>query len=277
MSSATVRPVVMDMVAVPSAAFVMGSTPWEALRCIAFWSKRLVSPAFTTAAFGSWIAKELPAHDMALKSYWIGKYPVTNAQYAAFCTATGMVAPVSLIGGFPADHPVWGVSYENAEAFARWAGRISGRVFRLPTEAEWEFAARGLVRRDYPYGDDFSSACANTAESAIGTTTPVDRYERWASPFGVCDMAGNVEEWVDDRYAPYPGGCLIEDDLTRSLGVDYRILRGGSFARGGDLARCARRHGPYPSAEYRYTGFRIAYDADQEVNCNDRPEQHPSR
>lgn len=270
MSPALSAPLAIDMAAIPGGEFEMGSTGAEARRCVAFWSRRLVSPSFTAAAFETWIDKELPSHKVALRPYRIGRYPVTNAQYAAFRSTTGAAAPGSQERGLPADHPVWGVSFADAEAFAVWAGGVSGRRFRLPTEAEWEFAARGFGRADYPYGAEFSAERANTVESGIGTTTPVDRYARWASPFGVCDLAGNVEEWVSGRYAPYPGGRLVEDDLTAALGPGYRILRGGSFARGGDLSRCARRHGPYPAAEYRYTGFRVAEDADREVISNVR-------
>jgi formylglycine-generating enzyme required for sulfatase activity len=88
----------------------------------------------------------------------------------------------------------------------------------------------------------------------------VERYPNGASEFGIFDLAGNVEEWTADLYAPYPGGVFIHDDLSRCNGSLYRVLRGGSFARGGDLARCARRHGPFPAAVFRYRGFRIAVD-----------------
>jgi formylglycine-generating enzyme required for sulfatase activity len=127
----------------------------------------------------------------------------------------------------------------------------------LPTEAEWECAARGPSRSEYPFGDEFDPGKCNTIEAAIGGTTPVDRYPDGASAYGVFDLAGNVEEWTSSFNIPYPGGETVDDDLSRHLGPRYRVLRGGSFALGGDLGRCARRHGPHPGSPFRFRGFRV--------------------
>jgi formylglycine-generating enzyme required for sulfatase activity len=129
---------------------------------------------------------------------------------------------------------------------------------RLPTESEWEYAARGVHGPEYPFGDEFDPSRCNTVESGIGHTTPVDRYGNGVSDWGIFDLPGNVEEWTSDLYAPYPGGEFVHDDLSEQTGGTYPVLRGGSFARGGDLARCARRHGPLPAASGRYRGFRVA-------------------
>jgi formylglycine-generating enzyme required for sulfatase activity len=246
------------MISIPGGRFLMGSTPDEIERCVSEWTSRLLDPAYTPEKFRSWLDKETPAHSVDVRPFEIGKYPVTNGQYRSFLDATGGRTPESLERNLPEDHPVWGVTVEEAERFAAHLREISGEPFRLPTEAEWEYAARGPERREYPYGEEFDADRCNTVEAGIGTTTPVDRYPEGASAFGVRDMAGNVEEWVADLYRPYPGGNMIEDDLVEALGSSYRVLRGGSFARGGDLCRCARRHGPFPAPEFRFTGFRLA-------------------
>jgi len=90
----------------------------------------------------------------------------------------------------------------------------------------------------------------------------VGAHPRGASCWGVEDLAGNVEEWTASAYAPYPGGTAVDDDLQQLLGPRYTVLRGGSFALGGDLARSRRRHGPHPGAPFRITGFRLAIDKD---------------
>ncbi len=252
--SLTVEP---ELVGLPGGTFVMGSSPAEVAEAINYWGRRLVDASFTETAFSTWLAKEVPAHRVTLAPFKMARYPVTNAAFSVFVAATGAPEPESLATGEPDDHPVWGVSHEDARRYCEWLGAALGRPFRLPREAEWEYAARGPSRREYPFGDRFDAAQCNTAEAGIGHTTPVDRYLRFASEWGVVDMAGNVEEWTADVYRPYPGGSWVDDDLSVAAGGPYPILRGGSFARGGDLARCARRHGPHPHPDYRYRGFRV--------------------
>lgn len=267
----------IELVTIPASSFLMGSRPSEIERCVGFWKSRLLDHSFTEDVFRSWILKEFPAHPVQLASFRIGKYPVTNRQYKLFCSSTGHALPESLSESEPEDHPAWGMEHGDAQAFARWAGEQLGFSCSLPSEEQWEFSARGFSRSEYPYGNEFSPKKANTAESGIGKTTPVDRYAAAASEFGVCDLAGNVEEWTSGRYRPYPGGSFIADDLINCLGRDYPVLRGGSFARGGDLSRGARRHGKYRSSEYKYTGFRIACDPMQEDHENDGPKAGRSR
>jgi formylglycine-generating enzyme required for sulfatase activity len=246
----------LDLVDVPGGVFAMGSTLEEVERCVGFWSEQLVE-AHYKGQFRNWILKEYPCRDVRMEPFRMSRFPVTNGDYRAFTEATGALSPESLRSGEADDHPVWGVAYDDAEAYAGWAASRYELPCALPTEEQWEYAARGPSRREFPFGDDFDPSLCNTAESGIGGTTAVDRYPRGASAFGIFDMAGNVEEWTCSRYRPYPGGAFIEDDLSRTLGPDYRILRGGSFARGGDLARCARRHGPLPRPPFRFTGFRL--------------------
>jgi formylglycine-generating enzyme required for sulfatase activity len=251
------NPLAIDFIKIPEAEFLMGSNEKSFQSCLNFWSSRLVDPTFTKENFAEWIRKELPNFKVKLSSFEVSKFPITNRQYLNYLSENNASIPSSIESEEPLDHPVWGVSDEEAIGFTKWLSERCGFSFRLPTEAEWEFVARGLEGREYPYGNEFSAQKANTLETGLGKTTPVDAYEKYPSEFGVCDLAGNVEEWVLDYYSPYPGGKFIEDDLVQTLGPRYRLLRGGSFNRGGDLTRSARRHGKYPSKEYQYTGFRI--------------------
>lgn len=238
----------------------MGSSMEEVENCVAYWGAKLIDPSYRTS-FRNWILKEYPKHKVHVESFLIGRFPVTNGEYAQFRAATSCAEPESISGGAPEDHPVWGVSYEDAAAYAEWLGKLTGAPFYLPSEAQWEYAARGPSRATYPFGEEFDRSKCNTVEAETGYTSPVDRYPEGASGYGVFDLAGNVEEWTTSFYAPYPGGKIIRDDLSERLGTRYRVLRGGSFALGGDLARCARRHGPHPGPAFRYRGFRLALSA----------------
>jgi formylglycine-generating enzyme required for sulfatase activity len=235
----------------------VGSTPDEVECCVKEWAYRLADPRYERAAFRDWIMKEVPRHTVMLESYEIGRFPVTNAEFARWLDAGGGPAPESIEAREPDHHPVWGVDLEQAQRYAAFEGERLGAVVRLPSEAEWEHAARGPRQRRYPFGDTFSARKCNTIESGIGGTTPVDRYAAYPSGFGVCDMAGNVEEWTSTRYRPYPGGAFIADEIVEHAGPEYPVLRGGSFARSGDLARCARRHGPHPGPVFRFRGLRL--------------------
>lgn len=246
----------LDLVAIPGGEVEIGSTLDEVQACIAIWQDRLVDPAYRPA-FGDWIRKEYPRHRVRIAAFHIGRFPVTNQDYIDFAATTGHPIPESIVIGSPARHPVWGVDYDDALAYALWLGDEMGIHCRLPSEAEWECAARGPDHAEYPFGNSFDPARCNTMEGGVGTTTPVDHYPQGASGYGVLDMGGNVEEWTSSFYLPYPGGDRIDDDISSAVGAHYRTLRGGSFALGGDLARSARRHGPHPAPQFRYRGFRV--------------------
>jgi formylglycine-generating enzyme required for sulfatase activity len=208
-----------------------------------------------------WIRKECPRYQVDLPSYRIGKYLVTHQEYFEFLKDSGYSRFPSTwqYGVYPrhlANHPVYSIEASDADAYVWWLKDRTGRSFRLPTEAEWEYAAAGPYGLEFPWGQDFLKDRANTVESGILHSTPVGIFPRGSSPFGLLDMGGNVEEFVADDYAPYPGGVWIGDDLLRSEG-HYRIARGGSFTRFRDLARCKRRHGKYASDLY-VMGFRLA-------------------
>jgi formylglycine-generating enzyme required for sulfatase activity len=210
----------------------------------------------------AWITKECPRHPVTLPRYRIGKYPVTNQEYAAFLRATQYAELPSswTFRRYPqerSNHPVYTVSATAADAYARWLTALTGRRFRLPSEAEWEYAAAGPTGREFPWGDDFEADRANTAETGLFCSSPVGVFVDGNSPFGMADMAGNVEEYVADTYAPYPGGQFVSDHLATMQG-DYRVARGGSFARFRDLARTRRRHGHNPRSATYAMGFRLA-------------------
>jgi toxoflavin biosynthesis protein ToxD len=210
----------------------------------------------------SWIAKECPRHTVTLKPYRLARWPVTNAEYRDFLLETGHAELPSswAFRRFPqerSNHPVYTVSAASAAAYASWLAKCCGRGFRLPTEAEWEWAAAGPLGLEFPWGQNFDAALANTAETGLFCSSPVGAFVGGESPFGAHDMAGNVEEYVGDNYAAYPGGEFIEDHLVRMLGT-YAVARGGSFARFRDLARTRRRHGQNPRSSTYAMGFRLA-------------------
>jgi toxoflavin biosynthesis protein ToxD len=245
------KPIMID---IPAARAIIGIDSSRVDAVIAEW-----------ASFGvqrDWIAKESPRHTVLVAAFQLAKYLVTNSEYLAYVLdEPSAERPTAWAHGvYPVgadNQPVYSVSPDAADAYATWLAARTGRAFRLPTEAEWEYAATGGDGRQYPWGEAWNAAWANTAEAGPLTTTPIGIYPEGFSPFGVADMAGNVEEYVADNYRPYPGAPVINDDLIETHGDNYRIARGGSYARHGDLARCARRHGWYPSDHFSM-GFRLA-------------------
>jgi formylglycine-generating enzyme required for sulfatase activity len=210
----------------------------------------------------AWIEKECPRHRVELLAYRIARFPVTNLEYRAFAIDTDhSELPSSWhFRRFPeerANHPAYSVSAASADAYARWLARRTGRGFRLPSEAEWEHAAAGPNGCEFPWGAHFDPALANTAETGLFSTSAVGAFAGGESAYGLCDMAGNVEEYVADEYTAYPGGVPVADHLCRASG-GYRVARGGSFARFRDLARTRRRHGHNPVSATYAMGFRLA-------------------
>lgn len=203
---------------------------------------------------------ERPRHRVMLEAYSIDQYEITTARYAAFLAARPRKAPwlwetVNLAEH--ADRPVIGVDWEDAQAYCRWAGK------RLPTEAEWEKAARGTDERLYPWGSQ--APTADVANFALGARfsysqvlMPVGRYEKGKSPYGAFDMAGNVWEWVSDWYgANYYERSPPHDPQGPEQG-QFKVVRGGSWS---DLPKYLLTYGRFklpPSTRNSYTGFRCA-------------------
>lgn len=247
-----IRPLDPCMFAIPAARATLGLSRADVSRVVAQWGD--------VGVIEPWIAKECPRYEVQIAEFALMRYPVTNLEYRLFLEHTGLaLLPTSwTFGAYPAEranHPVWSVPPEAADRYAQWLSDATGRRFRLPSEAEWEYAASGGAH-EYPWGDVFDPRAANTVEAGPLGTTPVGIFPDGRSPFGIDDMGGNVEEYVADDYRPYPGGAPVDDDLVLSQGA-YRVARGGSFTRFGDLARCARRHGRYPRDIYAM-GFRLA-------------------
>ncbi|MDQ0177489.1 formylglycine-generating enzyme family protein [Bacillus chungangensis] len=248
-----------NFIHIPEGYVFVGSTMNQIERAYNDWKDRLLKDEYK-AHFKDWLMKEYPMHQVFVPEFQISETLVTNDVYEQYCNEVNDKKPESLknkeLGGGP-NHPVWGVSMEEAIAFTKWLSNKLQKKVSIPTEAQWEYAARGNTKREYPWGEGFSHLKCNSIESKINTTTPVKKYESGRSYFGLYDMAGNVEEWVLSTYQPYPNGEFIKDDLIEALGEDYFVLKGGSFARGGDLCRISRRHGRHPDDVFRFTGFRL--------------------
>lgn len=199
---------------------------------------------------------ELPLHLVKLKSFYISKYEVTVAQYRAFCEATGREMPKEPEWGWKENYPMTAVSWQDAVDYAKWKG------LRLPTEAEWEFAARGgNASLGKPYsGASYPPAVAWYEMNAPEGPQPVGLKR--PNELGIYDMSGNVWEWCQDYYAPYISG-MQENPLGPSMGVN-RVLRGGSwFGNRGNL-RVANRFYHAPAFGSNIIGFRVAADAPEE-------------
>lgn len=208
-----------------------------------------------------WIRKECPEHVVSLKSFRMGKYPVTNFEYREFLQDSQYSELPSSweFRRYPlerSNHPVFTLSSAAADAYAGWLSKKTGRSFRLPSEAEWEHAAAGFDRLEFPWGDEYEPDFSNTVETGLFSTSPVGMFVEGNSPFGVTDMAGNVEEYVLDHYGSYTGGQFISDHLVQ-LNGDYRVARGGCFSRLRDLTRTRRRHGRNPASQTYAMGFRL--------------------
>ncbi len=201
--------------------------------------------------------EENPEHKVRLKPFYLDRHEVTNMQYKDFVDVAGHRTPVHWQNGtFPngkADHPVVNVSWEDARVYAEWVGK------RLPTEAEWEWAARGTEQREYPWGKQCTPDFANYA-NAEGKTTSVTKYPKGASEFGLLDMCGNVGEWVSDWFEEKYYARSPESDPQGPPEGSIKVYRGGGYHTNRMDIRAAARHSANPTVYQEYIGFRCAMD-----------------
>ena len=235
---------------------------------------------------------EKPQRVVTLSPFWIDVHPVSNARFAHFLEARGYEEPQwwtpegwlwrckhrvgrPLLWGEPGwdgpEQPVTGVSWYEADAYSRWAGK------RLPTDAEWERAARGTDGRRYPWGDAWPANDTANFDSRVGRTTPAGLYPAGASPCGCHDMSGNVNNWTADWYWPEfgryceahgrPADPCLDDALRQQLGLVLtdKVDRGGGFATplaAHEVLSCTRKvHWP-PAQREPWNGFRTARTLD---------------
>lgn len=204
---------------------------------------------------------ERPQHTVKVAAFEIGQSPVTNSEYYHFTADSGFRLPRTWNGfTFPEEmgnHPVTGISKLDALAYIKWLNGKTGQVYRLPTEAEWEFAARGKDGRIFPWGNTFDPWRCNTSENAKKATTPVGSYSPGGdSPFGMVDMVGNVWEWTNSIFGPYP----FDPDYNQGLPSNKVrfVVRGGAWYYSRKLARCAVREGMKEDSISHLVGFRLA-------------------
>ncbi len=244
----------IDWVDVPAGKFLMGSNP-------------AIDPEANP--------RELPQHTVALPAFRISRYPITVAQYEPFVNGKGYAqaeywpAPALKWKGsrtqpeigwndpryHVANQPVIGVNLYEARAYCRWLSEQLGMIVRIPSEAEWEKAARATDGRLYPYGNELDES--RFADDALGIDHPcaVGLFPSNASPYGVLDLCGNVFEWTTSLLRDYP--YLADDGREAPEKAGSRIFRGGSFNTPAAFSRCAFRSHFYPHAGYDWVGFRV--------------------
>lgn len=220
----------MEFVLVPAGKFIMGSNDFD----------------------------ENTQHTVDIPyDYWIGRYPVTNKQFAMFATLPRYNFKQMLLTLEP-NHPVTKVSWYDAVAYCQWLDNqvryeLNDVMVRLPTEAEWEKAARGIEGRIFPWGNDFDQDKCNS--HIDWGTTPVGAYSPHGdSPYGVADMAGNVQEWCHSRLMAYP--YVTTDGRESEIGERWRVLRGGEWSYQPSDLRCAYRSQNPPDLRLDFIGFR---------------------
>jgi len=196
---------------------------------------------------------ESPLHSVYLDGYWIYKTDVTVAQYKAYCAAEAVTVPKAPEWGWQDAHPMVNVIWNEARTYAKWAGA------QLPSEAQWEKAARGTDGRLYPWGNDWDVAKCNNLESTQAATTPVGMYLNGVSPYGCLDMAGNVWQWCEDWFGQkYYTGSPVRNPKGPDTGEE-RVLRGGSWCDINLITRtfrCAYRLWLDPTDRRPSAGFR---------------------
>ncbi len=231
-----------EMITIAPGEFTMGSSEKD----IQWAAKTFFSESL------DYYRDETPAHTVHLPAYKIDITEVTVGQYRLYMTQTGKPAPKYMDNErFNQDHqPVVGVNWQEAADYCATVGK------RLPSEAEWEKAARGADSRYYPWGNEPDEKKANIRGKKDGYrySAPVGLKHFGESPYGIRDMAGNVWEWTADWYRPHPGNTYPND----FYGQQFRVIKGGSWFSNMDLARITVRGKSLPDRRNNYLGFRCA-------------------
>jgi formylglycine-generating enzyme required for sulfatase activity len=259
-----------EMLLVPEGEFEMGSTPKEADDAYQ------LGRQYYSAAQKSMFEVELPRHQVWLEAFYMDRYEVTVGEYTAFLRATGRqglpddVATYVAMYASGAQYPVVGVSWDEAEAYCRWAGK------QLPTEAQWEKAARGTDGRQYPWGNaPIDGRHANYCDSqCIGEewrdthqndgyqyTAPVGSYSSGQSPYGIEDLAGNALEWVQDWYTDDYYRRSPNRNPVNNTPTGLRVLRGGGWRYPPPVLRTTFRFKSEPDVRGPARGFRCVVRA----------------
>jgi formylglycine-generating enzyme required for sulfatase activity len=262
-----------EMISIPSGNFLMGTSAEQITLIVeqiedgGSWKEK------------GWFSREQPQQTVWLPLYFIAKFPVTVGDYRHFIASGGyMDSTYWTKAGWEwrcADKrekpthweesrwagddslPVVGVSWFEASAYCRWLSDVTGALYYLPTECQWEKAARGTDGYLFPWGDYFKEAFCNTRQLQIDHTLPVGSFEPFGnSPFGVVDMVGNVSEWTASRFSPYP--YVHQGDSEDPEGIGLRTTRGGSWFSPTIRARCAARGMNDPWFSDHDLGFRVA-------------------
>ena len=243
------EPLPDGMVRIPAGPFIFGSDKEDTEGVTAEYG--LTKPLYQD---------EHPSHTVTLPTYFIDQYEITNARYLKFIETAGARPPATWVDGKPPvdrdNYPVSGMNWYDADRYCLWEGK------RLPTEAEWEKAARGPDGLEYPWGSEFDPKKANTGGSGVGDLAPAGSFPQGRSPYGVDDMAGNLWEWTADWYQPYPGSSYRSD----AFGQTNKVLRGGSWGGAGHYAlnyfyRTSYRLPSAPEFGFPDAGFRCVKSA----------------
>ncbi len=260
-------PIEPQLVTIPAGPFLMGTAEAELDEIAAMGVDR------------DWVKNELPQHEVTLPAFAISRYAVTNAEFAnfvedggyttsAYWSEAGWQQKTAELWSQPRywedekwnhpSQPVVGVSWYEATAYCRWLSAKTGREYRLPTEAEWEKAARGTDGRRYPWGNSWDPARCNNKEGGPGKTTEVGEYPQGDSPFNVGEMVGQIWEWCSTQYAAYP--YEPRDGRENGEREEVRVLRGGSWYDSDPegVCRCAFRLWNGPRLRGSSGGFRCA-------------------
>jgi formylglycine-generating enzyme required for sulfatase activity len=246
LNSIIYRPIDMEdyWVAIPAGEFQMGGSPQTSLsECQKYYSDCNINDSDDSA----------PVHSIMLDTFEIGRFEVTNKQFTQ-CVNAGICTGMSDVDVDRLLHPVTNITWHEAITYCKWVGG------RLPTEAEWEKAARGTDGRVYTWGNDLVNSNLANYGNNVGDTSKVGSYPSGVSPYGIYDMAGNVWEWVMDWHSnTYYQNSPKSNPLGPDTGTN-RVLRGGAWS-GNEIGVISfSRHGYLPLDTYINIGFRCARD-----------------